>query len=459
VKYAFVIAGTQTGAGKTTAALVLLGALHAKAMIVQPFKVGPDYLDPGYHNLFSGGRKSRNLDNYLLSEETIRGIFERNLARADVGIVEGMMGLFDGSDDLGHGCTAEIAKILGLPVILILDAQGMSRSAGAHVMGFRQFDPGLNLKGVIFNQVCGDSHYESLKNSIPPGLGLEILGYIPFDKDIRIPEKHLGLASALEHPLEHSFFDKLAHASRFIDLEKLLSLAAFDREIKIPERTKPVRKSDPVKIGIAYDEAFSFYYEDNFDLLLEAGAELVFFSPLYTDHLPRGLDALYIGGGFPENFASRLSRNLAMMEHISRFVREGHLIYAECGGFIYLSEKFRDASGECYPMVGLLPGDVEMTGHLQSFGYKQVETCADTFLFSKGQTLRSHEFHYSRWNCSRGDFESPYRISGKPEGFWRYPVLASYQHLHFGACPDLAKNFVRSVEAKKTGNAEGILKS
>lgn len=457
MKYAFVVAGTHTGVGKTTTVLTLLGALHAKAMIVQPFKVGPDYLDPGYHNLFSGGRKSRSLDSYLLTDETIKGTFSRNLRRADIAVIEGMMGLYDGCGEGEIGSTAHVAKILKLPVIFVVDAQGVGQSAGAYIAGFKQFDPEVNLRGVIFNRVSDATHYATLKNSVPEDLGIQVLGYIPFDEAISIPEKNLGLASPLEHPLELSFFDKLSHASRFLDLDKLLSFAAYTGELDVEGKTEPKvripRKQEPVKIGVAYDEAFSFYYEDNFDLLMEMGAELIFFSPLYTDHLPPGIDGLYIGGGFPERFAPALSRNLAMMENIIRFAKEGHPVYAECGGLIYLSERFNDVDGVSYPMTGLIPGYVELTEELQSFGYKKIETRSDTFLFPKGLALKSHEYHYSRWIPNGLDFECPYDIGGKKEGYWSPPILASYQHLHFGTCPSLAANFVKSARTNKYPHA------
>lgn len=470
MKYAFVVAGTHSGVGKTTATLILLAALHEKALIVQPFKVGPDYLDPGYHNLFSGGRKSRNLDSFLLSEESVRQCFHRNTLRADVAVVEGVMGMHDGSDVSGdEGSTAHIAKVLNLPLILVVDAQGMARSAGAVVLGFKQFDADARLMGVIFNRVSGAKHYEYLRRSLHPDWNVEPLGYIPEDPAIEIPERHLGLTSALEHPLAHAFFDQLRKASKSIDIQRLLELVPFEsptvcssnQDSKLPAGP-PRTLADPgfafdrpkekkVRIGVAYDEAFSFYYEDNFDLLRDAGAELIFFSPLYGNVLPPDLDALYLGGGFPEMFAPKLSRNLSMIESIQRVAEDKRLIYAECGGLIYLVEKFRDAKGRQYEMVGLIPGEVEMTTQLQSFGYKQIRTIRDTFLFHREENLRSHEFHYSRWIRSGESCERPYLIGDQEDGFWSYPVLASYQHLHFGTHPSLAARFVESIADARWG--------
>lgn len=486
LKYAFVLAGTHSGAGKTTATLTLLATLHEKAMLVQPFKVGPDYLDPGYHNLFSGGKKSRNLDSFLLSEDYILESFWRNTARADVAVVEGVMGMYDGSSSVNSsGSTADIAKILGLPVILIVDAQRMAQSAGAVILGFKCFDPSVNLRGVIFNRVAGPGHYEYLKKSISPDWGVEPLGFIPQDREIEIPERHLGLCSALENPLSHSFFDCLRKASEHIEIDRLLdavklrsgwqesldarcSVGGLPLDIPAPCDRKgevsrgrnfddkpPMPRDKPkVRIGVAYDEAFSFYYEDNFDLLRKAGAELVFFSPLYRDILPPGLDALYFGGGFPEMFAPKLSRNLSMSESIQKFAKDRHFIYAECGGLIYLAEKFKDPEGQVYPLAGLVPGQVEMTPCLQSFGYKEIRTHADTFLFAKNELLRAHEFHYSQWTPSGHGFECPYEIQGREDGFWAFPVLASYQHLHFGSHPSMAERFVDSIlEAKSAVKA------
>ena len=458
LKHAFVIAGTQSGVGKTTATLSLVATLHEKAMLVQPFKVGPDYLDPGYHNLFSGGKKSRNLDGFLLSEDYIRDSFRRNTERADVAVVEGMMGLYDGCRPMNPtGSTAHIAKTLGLPVILVVDAQKMAQSAGALILGFKHFDPEVNLRGVIFNRVAGPGHYEFLKKSISPEWGVEMLGYIPANREIEIPERHLGLCSALENPLSVTFFDSLKKVSEFLEIDRLLEVtrlnpardcSEFSREETAGEKPA-LREKAKVKIGVAFDEAFSFYYEDNFDLLRNAGADLVFFSPLYRDALPEGLDALYIGGGFPELFAPKLSRNLSMIESVQKFAKENHFIYAECGGLIYLAENFKDGEGQVYPMVGIVPGQVEMTSSLQSFGYKEMKTRATTFLFTKNEVLRSHEFHYSQWTPAQPSFETPYEIQDKEDGYWSYPVLASYQHLHFGSQASMAARFVESIlEAK-----------
>ncbi len=454
MKAAFVIAGTHSGVGKTTATLSLLAALHDKAMIDQPFKVGPDYLDPGYHNLFSGGRKSRNLDSFFLSEDYIRKSFSRNVQRADVAIVEGVMGLFDGkSAETEIGSTAHVSKILNLPVILIVDAHSIARSAGAIVLGFKQFDQDVNLKGVIFNRVSGIKHYEYLRGSIPRDWGVEVLGFIARDREIEIPERHLGLTSALEYPLAHSFFDKLKKASESIDTNRLLELTATDENFQMASEFEVplIQKQKRVRIGVSYDEAFSFYYEDNFDLLQDAGAELIFFSPLYGDVLPENLDALYLGGGFPEMFAPKLSRNLAMIESIQRFATAGHFIYAECGGLIYLAERFRDKDNQVYNLVGIVPGEIEMTDQLQSFGYKEMVTQADTFLFRRGEHLKSHEFHYSKWTATQSNFDRPYQIQERSDGFCSESVLASYQHLHFGSDPSLAIRFVESILEAKVG--------
>lgn len=466
MKYGFVIAGTHSGAGKTTTVLTLLAALHDKAMIVQPFKVGPDYLDPGYHNLFSGGRKSRNLDSFLLSEDYIRTSFRRNMHRADVAVVEGVMGMFDGKGAESElGSTVHVSKILGLPIVLVVDAKGLARSAGAFVLGFKTFDPASNLKGVLFNHVAGPKHFEYLKRSVSPDWKVPVLGYIPEDKDIHIPERHLGLTSALENLLPHAFFDHLKKAAQFIDTDCLLELAQMDDSMDFVSESDSLLISPDLvredlhalkyagsaeekrkaRIGIAYDEAFSFYYEDNFDLLRDAGAELVFFSPLYGHALPEDIDALYLGGGFPELFAPKLSRNLSMIENIQKFAAEGHFIYAECGGLIYLSESFKDKDGKTFKLVGIVPGQVEMTDTLQSFGYKEMVTATDTFLFGMNEQLKSHEFHFSRWTTPRKDFEMPYKIEDHADGFWSFPVLASYQHLHFGSHPSLAARFVESI--------------
>jgi cobyrinic acid a,c-diamide synthase len=450
MKHGFVLAGPHSGSGKTTAAVVVMAALARKGVTVQPYKVGPDYLDPGFHNLVTPPRKSRNLDSFLLDDTALRRTFLRNALHADAAVVEGVMGLYDGRGRDGTGSTAQVAKKLGLPVILVIDAKGLARSAGAILLGFKQYDPEVHVAGVIFNRVSGPKHYEYLKEAVRPEWDVRDLGFIPRDPALEIPERHLGLTSVLEKPFGPSFVEALGGAARFLDLDGLLEATRVEHVSWSGETERPLAETQEATIGVAYDEAFSFYYEDNFDLLRDAGAELVFFSPLKDPRLPEHLDALYFGGGFPEMFTPELAGNGAMMDSVRAFAGEERPVYAECGGLIYLAERFRSREGKVSHLVGLVPGEIEMTGRLQSFGYKEITARCDTFLFGEGDKLKSHEFHYSRWNAPQGDYEAPYEIGGEANGFWRGSLLASYQHLHFGSDPALARSWIAALRARKS---------
>lgn len=453
---ACMIAGTHSGAGKTTVMFALETLARRKGLTVQPFKGGPDYIDSGFHDMASA-RKCRNLDLFLLSPETVRQTFARNSQDADLALVEGMMGLFDGKNAEGEGSSAEIAKLLGIPVILVIDGSGLAGSAAAIVLGFQKLDPNIHLSGIIFNFVNQDGHFQYLKRAVESKTGVACLGFLPQEKEIGIPERHLGLTTAVE---SKSSAEKIAQAGalleKHLDWEKFLTVTKRIQKHEV-RNPKQIRNSNFEKnnsnldhsdfkfyVGVARDEAFSFYYEDNFDLLREAGAELCFFSPLRDTQLPENLDLLYFGGGFPELYAERLAANQPMMESVRSFHHDGGWIYAECGGFIFLAEFFCDAQGHEYPFAGLVPGKIRMTEQLQNFGYKELETASETFLFDSGQKLRSHEFHYSVWD-GEGKYTPVYRIGSRSEGFASERLIASYQHLHFGSDPEilarLSKNF------------------
>lgn len=437
------IAGTHSGAGKTTWTLALMALARKKGLSVQPFKAGPDYIDPGFHHKVCEPRKSRNLDLFLLSPENVRECYARNAGSADLAVVEGVMGLFDGkSPSTEQGSSAQLAKCLGIPVFLVIDGSGMASSAAAVSLGFKSFDPGVNIAGVLINRVNSERHFNWLKEAIESKTGLPCLGYLPRDPEFSIPERHLGLTTASETP---GMLKKIEKAVLFLeahlDWEKFL-LACETKKPVIPAPYQAVRK--PVcKIAAAYDPAFSFYYEDNFDLLREAGAEISFFSPMNNAELPPGRDLLYLGGGFPEIHAEKLSQNVRMLESIRKFHESGGLVYAECGGFIYLTEAFINSKDQKFPLVGLVTGVIRMADKLQNFGYKELTSLQDTFLFAKGTKLRSHEFHYSVWED--GDAaRAVYQIGERREGFCGDRVIASYQHLHFGSAPELAANLVRA---------------
>ncbi len=406
----FVIAGTQTGVGKTTIAAGLMAALVRRGHSVQGFKVGPDYIDPSFHRRATG-RPGRNLDLWLCPEPVVRRLYAR--AAADVNVVEGMMGLFDGPAE-GRGSTADVAKALGAPVILVVDASGLAQSAGALVHGYATYDPALTVTGVIFNRVAGEGHYEYLRRSVR----LPSFGWVPQDAAIALPERHLGLIPESERPIDASRLGRVV--SEHLDLDRLLERT----RVRAPLPPRGRRRPASVTIAVAADEAFSFYYQDNLDALEAAGARLVPFSPLRGE-LPEA-DALYLGGGFPELHRFRRHRRLR------EAVGAGMPVYAECGGLMYLVGQ------------GLIPGRIEMTSELQGFGYREALAARDTVVVRRGRRLRGHEYHHSRW--IRPKVPAAWRLARGPEGYARKNIHASYVHLHFGGVPECALRFVDSAQ-------------
>lgn len=451
------IAGTASGVGKTTVTLAILAAMRRRGLTVQPFKGGPDFLDTGHHSRIAG-RTARNLDTWMLSAESNRDVLYEASRDAEAVVVEGMMGLFDGKNGTTEACSsAEIAKLLELPVVLVLDAGKSARSIAAVVLGFELFDPELPLAGAILNRVASDRHFRMLEAAIKSSCRTPILGWLPTEPSIAIPERHLGLrtveeSDGSEGAMQH--VDTLAAvAEEHLDLSALLSLEcglSFS-----PARSRYLKTDDlPVRIGVARDRAFSFYYEDNLDLLRQHGAEIVPFSPLSDESLPMDLDALYLGGGYPELYADKLSSNQSMLASIRLFVASDRPVYAECGGMIYLSQQLRATDGATHAMVGFLPMAMEMTNKLSQFGYVTVEFTHDCLLGPCGTTIRGHSFHYSRIVGAPAlatSYNVQYSLSGlqEAEGFTRGNTLASYIHLHFRAAPRVAQHFVELTRAVK----------
>lgn len=440
--------------GKTTVALALIAAYRRRGLVVQTFKCGPDFIDGGHHARASG-RASRNLDGWMLSAETNREIFLRGGQATDLMVVEGVMGLFDGVDGRSNaGSTAEMARWLGLPVLLVVDASTMARSAAALVHGFASFDPALQLAGAVFNRVAGPSHYQLLEEALGGGTTTtRPLGYLPRRQEIEIPERHLGLLTAIEEAVPSSIFTLLGElAEQTIDLDALLETAV---PIAGQNAALPSERRATVRIGVARDKAFSFYYEENLDALRRAGAEMVEFSPLDDPGLPPRLDAVYFGGGYPELFASELAANQSMIRDVRGMAEEGLPIYAECGGLMYLAREIVTPTGPPVPMAAVLPLSVEMTERLVNFGYTEVSFTSDCLLGAAGSKARGHSFHCSRIRDA-GHLESVYRAKNwrtkreEPEGFRRKNVLASYIHLHFLSNPAMAAAFVQSVEGARS---------
>jgi cobyrinic acid a,c-diamide synthase len=452
------VSGIASGVGKTTVALAIMAGLRRRGLTVQPFKCGPDFLDTGHHTRICG-RTARNLDTWMLSVEANRSVL-RNAARdTDVLVAEGMMGLFDGkSGNTEIGSSAEVAKLLRLPVVLVVDASKSARSVAAVVLGFELFDAELQLAGVILNRIASERHYEMLRDAIEASCKTRILGWLPLEPTIAIPERHLGLHGATEWAADEqeSAIDALASlAEKHLDLDGLLDLkCGLELDENEPARTVDSRSNDTVRIGVPSDHAFSFYYEDNLDMLREQGAEIIRFSPLNDASLPPGLDGLYLGGGYPELYVEQLSSNREMLEEMRAFAASGKPVYAECGGMLYLSEKL-SLDNASYAMVGALPLSMQMTEKLVQFGYVTVEFTEDCLLGCKGTVVRGHSFHYSRI-ASQGDVKTSYHvqysISGKEEmeGFRQGNVLASYIHLHFRANPAVAGNFVAAIRQART---------
>lgn len=443
------IAGTHSGSGKTTVGLGLLGAL-SKKYTVTPFKVGPDYIDTAYHK-FVCGRVSYNLDVFMLGEERLKALYGLK-SDGDIALVEGVMGLFDGLDTQGFGSSAHVAKILNLPVILVIDASGMARSASAMVGGFRDFDREVNIAGVILNKVGGQKHYELLKQSIERDTGVPVFGFIPGDPELCLPERYLGLVPVYEmEGLKKKFHRLYSYIERYIDLDGILRTAekagSLDIKGQVPAFADFCVNNEAVKIAVAMDEAFNFYYQSGLEVFRDMGAKLVPFSPLHDIALPDGISGLYLGGGFPEMFAGQLSRNLPMLESIKNSIESGLPTYAECGGFIYLSRCIRDQEGKSYPMAGVYDIEAVMTRRLQHFGYVEAEVTSENVLAEKGFKLRGHEFHHSEMV---GFFENTCYLVGKPGkpekwrcGYRFKNCLATYVHIDFFAYPNLAENFLR----------------
>ena len=448
--HGFLIAAPQSGSGKTTVALAVMAAFSRRGLTVAPFKCGPDFIDPGYHGLITG-RPSINLDGWMCPADFVRDTFLLHAAGADLAVIEGVMGLFDGiGSSSSEGSSAQIAAITGAPVVLVVNARGMASSAAALVKGFVDFDPRIRLAGVIFNNVGSDSHGELLRQALRDALpDVAVFGCIPRDETLAIPSRHLGLVTAEDNPLSSDFVDRLvAMAERCLDLDRLAGLG-FD-SAQPPNREQLVNNDrlvsgvEPaVRIAVARDAAFCFCYADNLRLLREAGAETVFFSPLADGGLPPDIAGIYLPGGYPELYAEQLAANLDMRDAVLAAVHDDMPVYAECGGLIYLSEGLEGGAA----FVGIFPVRTRMLPKRKALGYRQVEACADSSIAGVGNVARGHEFHYSEINEMPASVGRCYRVSRQSrelvdEGYRYRNCLASYIHLHFGSNPALATAFV-----------------
>jgi cobyrinic acid a,c-diamide synthase len=443
-----VIAAPHSHSGKTTVTLALLAALTQRGLRVAPFKVGPDYIDPQMHRQ-AAGRPSYNLDTYLVPAERVRDTFCRVAQDADIAIIEGVMGLFDGSSPTSRvGSTAEVAALLQAPIVLVIDASGMAASVGALIRGFRTYDPDVHVAGVILNRLGSAGHARYLEPAIARE-GVEILGYLPKDAELTIPERHLGLLPTSEEDRVTPLLGHLtALATRHLHLDQIICLAQTVPALPHSAPTLPRASHRTVRIAWAQDAAFHFWYQENIDALAAAGADIVLFSPLHDTALPPGVDAVWLGGGFPEHFGAQLAANMAMRAALQAHAARGLPIYAECGGLMYLCEWLEDQHGQRYPQVGLIPGGTRMTTRLQQFGYAEATFVQDTLLGPANTTVRGHRFHYSVYEPGAMSLPCAYRITRATtgethyEGFWRDHVLATYLHVHLGSHPHMAQYFV-----------------
>ena len=433
-KPAFLLAAAKSGGGKTTLTMGIMAALARRGYDVQPFKCGPDFIDPTLHKLVTGN-VSYNLDLKMMGTACCQQTFHEKGHTHEIMVIEGVMGLFDG----GLASSAELAKALGLPVIMVIDAQSSAESAAAVLKGFEMYDPGLTLSGVIFNKIGSERHRQLIYDSVLRTSSVPVLGFMPRDPRFAIPERHLGLYMGDENPLSDASIDALADAvERHIDLETMLDTTVSMSAPAPERRVTPSLSLKRRYVAVAQDEAFSFYYPQNIELLENNGFEIIPFSPLHDKRIPTRAEMIYFGGGYPENFCEQLSSNQPMIEDIQRCHANRIPIYGECGGFMYLCASLLDADQYAYSMVGIFPFTTIMNRRLRSLGYRQVRLQRTCLLGPKGAILHGHEFHYSMIDKNALDqipenIELLYKLDNNShEGYSVGSAIGSYVHLHFG---------------------------
>lgn len=438
---ACVISGTSSGSGKTTITLGLMAAFKERGLRVQPYKCGPDFIDPGLHELVTGVT-SRNLDLWMSGEEHTKKCFYNNLEHADIAVIEGVMGMFDG----GLSSSGELSRRLDIANILVIDVRSMAESAAAIVKGFETYSPGAEVKGVILNNVGSERHLQLISDAIQTNCKAEILGFLPRNLDFSIPSRHLGLLTADEALISKKKIALLAKTiGDHIDLDRLIELCStFAPAIRpTPSASPAMKTSAPCRIAVARDKAFCFYYEDNFDILREHGAELVFFSPLDDTTLPENIIGIYLGGGYPEIYAKELSANTEMLNAIRAWVESDGVVYAECGGFMYLTQGIVDHEQKQHQLVGAFPVVTAMQKKRAGLGYREITTTSDSCFGPADTVMRGHEFHYSHIEGTVSSLPRIYQVNnGTQEGYSYRRVLGGYMHLHFGYSPQVAAAFI-----------------
>jgi cobyrinic acid a,c-diamide synthase len=434
------IAAPSSGTGKTTVSIGIMKALRDRGLEIQPFKVGPDYIDPGFHR-HASGNMSYNLDTVMGSKATVREIYCRNSTGKNISIVEGVMGLFDGkSGNTIKGSSFEISLILGLPVIMVVDISSSGRSVAALVNGFKNFDKRLHLKGVILNRAGSGYHCEMVKEAIERTSGIKVLGCIKRNEDMKLDSRYLGLVPLAENRVADYYFETLSKIiEESVDLDaivKIASTSSFKDAGK--NNIYNYKRKEKARIGVANNRAFTFYYKENIELLEKYGGNIVYFDPIEDRHLP-DVDGIYIGGGYPEIYAGELSRNTNIMNEIKKRIENNMPVFAECGGYMYLSESML-VDGVEYPMVGSIPGKIHMES--LALGYRKIEACSSNPLLRMGEKIRGHEFHYSRISFP-GEHTCAYKFPrGKPEGYVRGNLTAGYAHLYFPSNQNFPRRFV-----------------
>ncbi len=442
------IAGTSSGSGKTTITLGLLRLLKNKGLIVRPYKCGPDYIDPEFHTE-AAGCKSRNLDSWIMGEDAVKESLAKS-ANADIAIIEGVMGLFDGASSTTiEGSSAHIAKLTSTPIILTLNARGIARTIAPIVKGFIDFEDGVNIIGVIANNVGSAKHADILREALNGANLPPLLGYLPRNEDFKLPERHLGLVPEFENRKNNEWYNLLAeNIEKYFDIDLILETLQEQKNVS----SLQIESNEPkIRMGIALDDAFHFYYEDNLDILKENGFELIPFSPINDEKLPE-VDCLYIGGGYPEMFAETLSKNQSMLNSIAEFANVNKSIYAECGGLMYLSQSIKNLENKEYIMCGVLPFKTQMENRLHRLGYIEAKLSKDCFWGEKGTIYRGHEFHWSSIIEDESSYDSACegrRLRGNKDwqtmGIQINNVYATYIHAHFASNKEIVKNLFNNI--------------
>lgn len=447
----FLIVGTHSGVGKSSITAGVLRLLTRKKMKVQPFKVGPDYIDPQHHQRASG-RRSYNLDSWMASASYIQSLYSELTIDCDVALVEGVMGLFDGASSVSPiGSSEEIATLLNLPIVLVFDGQAMARSAAALVQGFQKFNPDLTFLGVVANKVNSEKHAKLLQTSIEQYTSMKFLGYLPERKDLKIPSRHLGLHQGYEQ--EEALYDKWAdHVEKNLNINEILN--------SIPKRVDKVNKEIQSRFGkpqkskftvaIAKDSAFQFLYPDTVDMLEFFGGTIKYFSPLEDSSIPAGVDWVYLPGGYPELFGEELSKNKALLNDLSHLASSGLPVVAECGGLMYLGKTLIDGEKHSWPMAGILDYTTTLEKPRMTLGYRKI--CIKNIL-EKDEEIRGHEFHFSQFiqlkenlNCETFDSQS---VSHSKDGIVKQNVFAFYSHIYWPSAPEWLSYILRIAKGKK----------